>query len=159
MYAQSEILETDYKQQTSYGCRISISDSSFCANNYAEADIMYSEISDVYVAGLFDGEGYIGIKNFKGKTYLRYRLAISNQHKGVLGLIKKRFGGNIYKKDNKIECQQWEINNKQEAINFLEKIIPHLIVKKEKADKSLKLIYDKKGYDKSRQFPKTKRKW
>jgi len=140
MYAQSEILETEHNQQTSYGCRISISDSSFCANNYVEAEIMESELSDVYVAGLFDGEGYIGIKNFKGKTHLRYRLAIANQHKGVLELIKKRFGGNIYKKDNKIECWQWEINNKQEAINFLEKIIPHLIIKRDKAEDSIKLI-------------------
>jgi len=116
----------------------------------AEPGSVESELSDVYVAGLFDGEGYMGIKNFKGKTYLRYRLAIANQHKGVLELIKNRFGGNIYKKDNKIECWQWEINNKQEAINFLEKIIPHLIVKKEKSEEGLKLIFNTKGYDKSR---------
>jgi len=87
-----------------------------------------------YIAGFFDGEGTVGIYG-KG-TKLRARISISQTDENVLTLIKLHFGyGNVYKvgrtKDNWKDAWVYAIQDTNDVVDFLTKITPFLIVKKD----------------------------
>lgn len=87
-----------------------------------------------YIAGFFDGEGTVGIYGKGAK--LRARISISQTNENVLSLIKTNFGyGNVYKvgrtKDHWKDAWVYAIQDVNEVIDFLTKITPFLIVKKE----------------------------
>lgn len=83
-----------------------------------------------YVAGLVDGEGCIGFT--KSRSNLIPRVMITNTNKDLMDLLKENFGGHILsvKKVNDTwkRAYHWCICNKK-AIDFLEKIEKHLILK------------------------------
>lgn len=97
-------------------------------------------LSREYLAGLFDGEGYIGVIPEKGTKHMRYRVEITNQHKGILEQIQAEFGGRLWLKYGQRECWQLSLENKEKVKYFLTVIEPHLIIKKEKAKAALKLV-------------------
>lgn len=89
-----------------------------------------------YYAGFIDGEGYIGIKKYKGKkgvnaTYSERISVGSNNKNAVLGL-NDMVQGHIYKhKPSKLSNNvfwSWELTDKK-ARDFIKTIRPYLRVK------------------------------
>ena len=97
-----------------------------------------------YIAGMLDGEGYIGInkKVMTSRKSPRYdtKVCITNTHKRALDWIQSKLGaGVIYEtkqKNNplaKNRCFVWSCSNK-EAIRVLKLLHPYLHIKKLKAE-------------------------
>lgn len=92
-----------------------------------------------YIAGFVDGEGSI-TKNSKG-----YRLHIPQTHYAVLAAIKDFSGvGNIFKvtkrRDHWKESWVYFVASQENALFFISKILPFLIVKKEVALKAIQSL-------------------
>jgi hypothetical protein len=98
------------------------------------------EISKEYIAGFFEGEGSVNCTRYKGHLYRRRFVNIANKNKDVLLLIKKKYGGSIRLKSNRVPCWQFELTKKSEIKQFLEDMLPYLIIKREGALKCLKTI-------------------
>lgn len=99
-----------------------------------------------YIAGFFDGEGSIGIHKSQG-LYATLWVSISNTNREVIDYIcyclpsevyayPRSRNGKIYRLCHTI---QW---NSQDAVNVLELILPHLIVKREIAEVALDFWYN-----------------
>ncbi len=94
-----------------------------------------------YLAGLFDGEGHIGIyENLTHCKHPAFRLesSIHNNHKGVLEETQKDYGGYLWLAHNK-KCWRlcWQ---GEEAGVIIRTLYPHLIIKKEQADLALAFV-------------------
>lgn len=88
----------------------------------------------IYLAGFFDGEGYIGLtKRIRRGKYLEYtvRISIGQNDGATLDWIKDNFGGGIFpiKRDGSFS---WIATN-QAAYGVLKKILPYLKYKKPQA--------------------------
>lgn len=80
-----------------------------------------------YFSGLFDAEGYVTLNN-RGA----FILAIEMANQNIPQLFKQNFDGVIttrIRKDRK-RTFTWNCNSNEGAINFIEEIIPHSIVKR-----------------------------
>lgn len=112
-------------------------------------------ISKEYIAGLFDGEGSIGIYATNngvntasgGKTYWAARLAIVGTHRPMIESVYKHFGIGQFSTQKRQKktmtpkgeydlalCKQgwlWAVTRKQEILYICEQIYPHLIEKSE----------------------------
>ena len=89
-----------------------------------------------YIAGFFDGEGYISLSYYKKKNTFCLCAGVNNTNKYVLLEIKKIFGGNINTYSDKRNknwkpLHRWKVFN-QQALNFLKFIHPYLKIKNEK---------------------------
>ena len=93
-----------------------------------------------YVAGIFDGEGSIGIhkryyrESSRGFLYYpKVRLGMTGEGTKIVTSLRKQFGGNIswriYKNTNK-DLLTWTITSRKDVQGFLRQVIPFLIVKK-----------------------------
>lgn len=105
-----------------------------------------------YMAGLIDGEGYIGIKKdlIKGRAknpaYYE-RMSIANLNKPMIDMFFNLFScGNIQlHKPSKISKRgywSWEITNRKATV-VIQQLYPYLMVKKPEADLVLKLSKNK----------------
>jgi len=92
-----------------------------------------------YMAGLLDGEGYIGLSKYKQNRYnngfsYKSRVVIANCNLEILEWVKNNFGGYITKE--KIVRENWTQGYKLQ-IGYLEKwlpkVIPYMVGKKKKA--------------------------
>lgn len=94
-----------------------------------------NKLTASYLAGLIDGEGYIGIQKKNG--YYRAALKIAMTHKGIIEWLKQSFGGSINTRDrsgeNCKDCYQWECIGNKNAISILKAVYPYLKVKREQA--------------------------
>jgi hypothetical protein len=97
-----------------------------------------------YMAGLFDGEGYAGIKkkNDHRTNVVRYmpRAMIGLTNEYLPQLLKFQFGGSLYHRHsqgNRKDLWMWEVSG-SDAIAFLKVILPYLILKKPQAEILLK---------------------
>ena len=103
-------------------------------------------ISIEYIAGLFDGEGNPYIKFKPQKKYLSIMITITNTNKEVLEIIQKTLGyGKVKersppKKINWSKSYCFRICHREEAKDFLRKIIPFLIIRREECEKVLEII-------------------
>jgi len=97
-----------------------------------------------YAAGLFDGEGWATIckQSIKGRIDPRYQLVvgIGMVHKPIIESMKETFGGNVFAKNTSPAQSErtrngftWRLSS-QPAADFLKKILPHLIVKRDEAE-------------------------
>jgi hypothetical protein len=89
-----------------------------------------------YLAGIIDGEGYIGLSKFnvKGrKAFYKARIIISNCNMDLLNWIHKNFGGYVSKKTKGPNDYQGYNLQIGYADTWLPKVIPYLIGKKKKA--------------------------
>lgn len=95
-----------------------------------------------YLAGFFDGEGYIGIErqsNRKGMRNPWYRviISISLTNENVLQLFQETFGGSISVRTTQIGNHQrswiWRLWSSK-AIVCLRVLYPYLIIKKAQAE-------------------------
>lgn len=88
-------------------------------------------LSDEYIAGIFDGEGCITV-NKSQKEVGTYNLTV------VLGMrcptipriLKEIYGGGLARRPNGVSVWMLRCNK---AVLFLKKIVPYLIVKKKQA--------------------------
>lgn len=99
------------------------------------------DIDAVYMAGFFDGEGYIGlIKRQKGK-YTEYiiTLSIGQNDGGTMDWIKSNFGGHLHKV--KRDGSYYWITTNRAAYKILQRITPFLKYKRPQAELALS-FYD-----------------
>ncbi|KKL52586.1 hypothetical protein LCGC14_2283940 [marine sediment metagenome] len=107
------------------------------------------KITKQYMAGFVDGEGYLNVGRKKdirikrGYT-LRYRLYLTNQHKGILEQIQLQYGGRIREKKNQYKCYDLMIDTKEPLRKILKDIIPFLIIKKSKAQEIYNILTERK---------------
>ena len=107
-----------------------------------------------YLAGLVDGEGYVGIKKSKhpkhcpSPTY-HERIQIRMINEPAIKLFKDVFGGNYYKETNKskyggkpLYCYQV---SDLAAAKTLKILLPYLIIKERQAKLCLKLRKNKES--------------
>lgn len=95
-----------------------------------------------YMAGIFDGEGTVGIKKYlpKGNNrtmcYFLY-LRIGMQSFDVMNLFKETFGGSLneerVRQEGKNPIWRWDATGKSHVAAILGALLPYLIVKKDQA--------------------------
>jgi hypothetical protein len=99
-----------------------------------------------YVAGLFDGEGYIRFsykrkdrpKEKVGQFHTEFYVTVTNKNKPVLLYLKEVFGGSIFASwVEKNHVYFWKLT-RGPAFPFLRHIRPYLKIKREQADLVLK---------------------
>lgn len=127
----------------------------------------YNKETISYLAGIIDGEGYIGIKketwgmrnrpDVYCPTYSE-RIQVKMKDKGAVDLLKRVFGGSYYQEkteDKKTYC--WMVSDLQ-AIKTLKALLPYLRVKRKETQFCFKLRRNKKSYlAKRRGSPKGRR--
>ena len=99
-----------------------------------------------YIAGLFDGEGYVRINRWaKPKsTHIRYNLivGINMTYRPIIEMLHEQFDGGLY--ENRYDLRNpkqrigycWNVAS-QGAAAFLRLIQPHLIVKRDQVNLAL----------------------
>jgi hypothetical protein len=90
-----------------------------------------------YLAGFFDGEGFIGIRTIKtkkGKTYHHIVATVTQGYKGyvILELFRYYFGGAIHSNCNRPGHYEWMAVSRQAKV-ILESLLPYLRIKDEQA--------------------------
>jgi hypothetical protein len=92
-----------------------------------------------YIAGLFDGEGYITVNKNK-KSFVPV-VGIKMNGFNLLKKLNVQFGGYFYQRKNYINrpLTEWTLRGSFQVISFLTKIKPFLIIKKEQAQLCLEL--------------------
>lgn len=105
-------------------------------------------LKDQYVAGLFDGEGCVRIQRWAkpNSTHIRYqvRCSLGMTHKDVIKRLAKTYGGSLHVNDhskrNKNHRPQFSwVAGSRVGVDFLKRILPFLIVKREEVKLALKL--------------------
>lgn len=106
---------------------------------------MVAETTLSYLAGLVDGEGYIGVKRSqRGATSPIYheRIQVRMVHEGAISFLASTLGGNYYRENpnanngRPLFCYQ---ASDAKAAEILERLLPYLIVKRESAENVLRL--------------------
>ena len=97
-----------------------------------------TETDIAYMAGIFDGEGWVGVncsKPYGAHKSPRYTLqmGVANTYIPVLEMFVDEFGGYIKKqsKANK-QCYSWRASSHRAKL-VLETLMPYLKIKKEQA--------------------------
>jgi hypothetical protein len=103
-----------------------------------------------YLAGIIDGEGYVGIrkcnKKNDGSLIPEYKptVVICNTNYNLMVFLKENFNGSICKKNKGLKVlwkQSYSFEfNRTEIKRILPKIIPYLIIKKEQAEMVMNLF-------------------
>lgn len=102
-----------------------------------------TEPEKAYLAGLFDGEGTVGYYNFRDRH--ESTVMITSTDPRVMTWIQEKVGyGNICTIRNsyhrrKHVVHHWRISNKPRVKDFLEAVVPYLIIKKDQAELMLAL--------------------
>lgn len=110
-----------------------------------------------YVAGLFDGEGWItvckmpkaklGLNNRYAEGYVRYQLhvGVGMVYKPIIDSMQETFGGNIFTKypterqsDMTRTSAVWRLSSGK-AADFLEMVGPYLLAKSDEAKIAIEL--------------------
>lgn len=100
-----------------------------------------------YAAGLFDGEGWVTIckQMVKNRPDARYQLVvgIGMVHRPIIEAMRETFGGNIFSKkrspgqsERTRDGHTWRVSS-EPAAEFLKRVLPHLIVKRDEAELAL----------------------
>ena len=126
---------------------------------------MVSTEEAAYFAGLFDGEGSVGIRcNTQGRQYYSYilRIAITNTHQGIIEQLQNKFAGSIYflKRYSPAHRQAWYWDlYSRSAFDFLKIIYPYSIIKKPQIELAMKFqeqcIHKSVGYNKNKTLEQT----
>lgn len=100
-----------------------------------------------YVAGYFDGEGYVGVPKTNG--CYNVRVSLSNTYLPALVELQKQFGGVVSAKSKQVKpthrkTYHWRIGG-QPAKEFLIAILPYLDEKKQQAELAILLPRRKPG--------------
>lgn len=105
-------------------------------------------MNDAYVAGFFDGEGYVRVAVWEkpNSSHTRYQVnaGIANTHRPIVEDLYREFGGTFHvnrhdlRKDTFRACFHWIVAS-QAAVVFFRRVLPHLIIKKEQVELALQL--------------------
>jgi len=100
-----------------------------------------------YMAGLFDGEGYVGITPYDGKRRHLLRVNITNACRSVLDWIVSVYGGSIYSDGHgkRKEVYQWCMYG-ADAFGFLLDISKYLRIKNSQVEVALEFQVSKHNY-------------
>lgn len=104
---------------------------------------MENNMTLAYIAGFFDGEGFIGITRRKKKKSVNYayyiQVAVGQKDGRIMDTLKDMFKGNIHtlKRDG---SYFWSCSDRT-AFDFLKQITPYLRYKKPQAEVAMSL-YD-----------------
>lgn len=86
----------------------------------------------IYMAGLLDGEGTIGIARFdtKGRFRAPY-ISVSSTTPAIMQWLKANYGGNIstqkvYQSHHK-QSWSWKLRNLPQLFELLENVLPHML--------------------------------
>jgi len=97
-------------------------------------------LSMQYLAGLFDGEGWISVKKFKNKKsnddiYYKPCLGIHMNGFDLLKKIHDKFGGRLHKRKNFINrpTTEWVLSGAYRVLKVLKILYPYLNIKKKQA--------------------------
>ena len=88
-----------------------------------------------YIAGIFDGEGCIGIARSKNGRYYHLIAELGMANKYISHLLKFHFGGSVHEIPKPDNCQvqwHWRVASVK-ADMFLRTIVPYLRLKKAEA--------------------------
>lgn len=118
------------KQENKQPTEVQVNTQNNTQNNIPE---MQPDTQIGYLAGFFDGEGYIGIQRGKRNDYT-LRIALTNSNFKILQLYEKIYGGKIRVTKKKVDekykvVYQWGIDI-NEALKFLRTIHPYTSVKR-----------------------------
>ena len=97
-----------------------------------------------YIAGIVDGEGYIGIsadhrKRNPVRPCWRLRVSVTNNNEWLMQYLKFAFGGSVtMKSGSRVKpCYDWVLN-RGKAAEFLKLILPYLRLKRPQAEIAIK---------------------
>lgn len=96
----------------------------------------------IYLAGIIDGEGCVKPHFAKKRNVYEARCEVSNTSKELIDWLYENFRGfnsPIKREGNRKPQYRWRLRNR-EMKKIIPLIIPYLIIKKEEAEQSLKLI-------------------
>ena len=99
-----------------------------------------SMLSDEYMAGFFDGDGYVGIVKWSNGIHYLLRSSLTNINTEFLNLVQKEYGGNIYAKslaNVKYDGQYYIMFYGVNAKEFIHKILKFTFVKKKQIQVAL----------------------
>lgn len=107
---------------------------------------MVQETTLAYLAGLVDGEGYIGVKRTARRDatspIYHERIQVRMVHEGAIRLLAETLGGNYYREKahanngRPLFCYQ---ASDAKAAAILELLLPYLVVKRAAAENVLRL--------------------
>lgn len=111
-----------------------------------------SKLTAAYMAGIVDGDGYLGIQKTHRDTFkdgIKYEVCIKigMNNKEFIEWLKESFGGNIHERrfeDNRKTFYSWTIRGCKAIKPIIEKIYPYLKVKRKQGEtlkKFLKTFY------------------
>lgn len=98
-----------------------------------------------YIAGFFDGEGCIRIKQASQRGNSFYVIAhITNSNRAILEQVQDLFGGIVRKQEKAVNKTVWSYYvTSAEAVDFLTTLSPFLQEKKAEANLALKFHKEK----------------
>ena len=107
---------------------------------------MLKETTIAYLAGIIDGEGYIGIKKTAHKNRVtpgfHARIQVRMIHDGAIRMLQDTFGGSIYKEKPHVDGGRplacWQLSDAK-AEYALRILLPYMVVKRENAENVLAL--------------------
>lgn len=101
-----------------------------------------------YLAGIFDGEGYVTMSASQSPRYTLY-VGIVNTYLPVLKLLQETFGGTLYllkRREGqlgKLPCFSWRVSQ-SDALVFLEAIYLYVWIKKAQTDVAIEYLRTRK---------------
>ena len=108
-----------------------------------------------YIAGLIDGEGYVGMvktitrPTVAPNTYVLVpRIQVKMCDRDGIDLAHEIFGGSIYCRKangNNRATWTWQVTNKKNVKSCLKLLAPYLMIKKHQADCVLKFLERERG--------------
>lgn len=106
-------------------------------NQYELIDMKYS-----YIAGFFDGEGYISAVGSDRDAYVCLQIGVVNTDRAPIAFVNELFKSKIYEKTIRGNRKpQYRVRLcGYKAAEVLEKLMPYLITKKERALLGIQLI-------------------
>ena len=99
-----------------------------------------NKLTASYLAGFIDGEGSLEIRKHKRNgnygVYYEGKLRISQANKDIIEWLKNSFGGYMEngKNNHGSEYYCWTLKNTVKLLPFIQRIIPYLRLKKERAE-------------------------
>ena len=85
-----------------------------------------------YMAGFFDGEGCVTISRPRSRSNYQLEVNIGNTNREVLEWVQRNYGGRLHRMRKHIYYKPisvWQVSG-EEAIDFLQLILPFLKVKR-----------------------------
>lgn len=121
----------------------------------------------LYLAGIIDGEGTIGISKQKERQYHLY-IQVGNTSEPLMKYLKDNYGGKYCgqsKKENRMNSFIW-YDNCRKAVNIIKQIQPYLVIKTQQADLAIRayedtfrIDYNNRGTHQVPQFAVDKREY